>query len=170
VTRLRGVTTRATRAGQRAQPGWVGDGAPEPDSGQLPQQPEAGGAACSFRLTTRRAAHNTAIVHVNGEIDLLTAPELESEITAQLCSGGRTLVLDLREVSFLGCTGLRVLLTARDGAARSRTALSLVYQSPAVERPLALLGLTRLFHRSTDMSDIYPEQGPVSVETDRWQR
>jgi anti-sigma B factor antagonist len=117
------------------------------------QSPRHATLAQSFDITTRRLVISVVIIRVAGDIDLLTAPWLEAEIARQLRSGARLLMLDLRNVSFLGGRGVRTLLAGREAARRSNTTLCLVYEAATVGRPLSVLGLTNLFHTSTDLSD-----------------
>jgi anti-sigma B factor antagonist len=65
-----------------------------------------------FRVVVSEHAAGTVVVPV-GELDLGTAPELEAVLASQ--SG--PVVVDLRELSFIDLTGLRLLLEAD---ARSR--------------------------------------------------
>src|SRR5215208_108106 len=52
-----------------------------------------------------------AVVGVRGELDLATAPELETVLLERL-DAGDDVVLDLRELEFMDSSGLRVLVTA----------------------------------------------------------
>jgi anti-anti-sigma factor len=51
------------------------------------------------------------VVTVRGELDLATAPELETVLLERL-DAGQQVVLDLRELEFMDSSGLRVLVTA----------------------------------------------------------
>jgi anti-sigma B factor antagonist len=59
--------------------------------------------------TAERDGH--AVVAVRGELDLATAPELESTVFERL-DAGQTVVLDLRELDFMDSSGVRVLVAA----------------------------------------------------------
>jgi anti-anti-sigma factor len=52
-----------------------------------------------------------AVVTVRGELDLATAPELETVVLGRL-DAGQEVVLDLRDLQFMDSSGLRVLVTA----------------------------------------------------------
>ncbi len=60
-----------------------------------------------------------AVLSLGGELDLATAPELESALLGRLAAG-ETVTVDLRELQFMDSSGVRVLVaahtTARDGA------------------------------------------------------
>jgi anti-anti-sigma factor len=60
-----------------------------------------------FRVVMSDRAHGTLVVP-HGELDLATAPELEAVLAAQ--SGPVT--VDLRHLSFIDASGLRILLEA----------------------------------------------------------
>lgn len=81
------------------------------------------------------------VVHVDGEVDLSTAPLLDGALEAGLSSGRPTVVVDLRRVSFVDCTGIGLLIQARSRACREGTRLH-VLAGRAVARTAALLDLT----------------------------
>jgi anti-sigma B factor antagonist len=81
------------------------------------------------------------VVHADGEVDLSTAPLLDGALDAGLTSGRRTVVVDLRQVSFIDCTGIGLLTRARCRARRQGTRLH-IHAGRAVARTAALLDLT----------------------------
>lgn len=50
------------------------------------------------------------ILHVHGEIDMATCPQLRQEIVSQISAGNLRLVIDLVDVQFIDSTGLGVLI------------------------------------------------------------
>jgi anti-sigma B factor antagonist len=76
-------------------------------------------------------------VHVApaGDIDLLTAPQVENRVTELARAGFRRVVVDLRAVEFIDSTGLRLLLTLDEQSRADGWALSIV-QGPANVRRL----------------------------------
>jgi anti-sigma B factor antagonist len=80
-----------------------------------------------------------AIVAVMGELDLATAPELETVLMERLAAG-EGVVLDLRELEFMDSSGLRVLVTAHnEGGGR----FAIVRPAPGseVEKILEIAGV-----------------------------
>jgi anti-sigma B factor antagonist len=61
---------------------------------------------------TREDARHT--IALEGEMDLITAPELEDTVAALCLDGARELVLDLRQVVFMDSSGLRTVLASID--------------------------------------------------------
>jgi anti-anti-sigma factor len=85
----------------------------------------------------------TLLVQPQGEVDLLTAPQLSAALLG--CSEThRRLVCDLSEVTFMDSTGLRALIEARR---RDPERFLLGGTSPQVERLLELTGTDLLFKR-----------------------
>ncbi|WP_030398348.1 STAS domain-containing protein [Kitasatospora purpeofusca] len=82
------------------------------------------------------------VVRVGGEIDLAAAPRLRRRLTTVL-EARREVVLDLSEVTFMDCSGLGVLVRARNQADRSGKRLVLRGVGRPVARLLKLTGLSR---------------------------
>jgi anti-sigma B factor antagonist len=86
-------------------------------------------------------------VRMAGELDLSTSKELERELDGVFADGPRTsVVLDLRELSFLDSTGLRALWTARQHALSNGGRLVLDEPSDPVLRVLRMTRMDKVFH------------------------
>ena len=90
-------------------------------------------SAGDFEITTELLPSGSALVRVNGELDLATTPQLEDALSSSLARGA--LVVDLTLCTFLETTAIRILVrTARsvgDG-------MSLVASDPSILRVLEL--------------------------------
>jgi anti-anti-sigma factor len=84
------------------------------------------------------------VLSVAGEVDLLTAPELDKLITAQLEQRPEVLVVDLSDVSFLASAGMSVLIGGNQRAGE-RTRFRLVAVGNATLRPMELTGIANEF-------------------------
>ena len=85
-----------------------------------------------------------AIVRPVGELDMLTAPELRTQLAAQLEQCGH-LILDLSEVTFLSAAGLHVMVETHHRAGARGAALHLTgAHRRLIARPLAITGLHRV--------------------------
>jgi anti-sigma B factor antagonist len=73
----------------------------------------------------------TVAIAAVGEVDAATAARLSAAAHRQLDRVPSMLVLDLREVTFLGVAGLQVLLCVADRATVSGVPLQLVYRDPS---------------------------------------
>ena len=90
-------------------------------------------------------ARNEVVVVPAGELDLATADRVESEVAELRDAGFDTIVLDLRQVSFLDSSGLRILLTLRNTARRHAHRLVLVRGQERVQRVFELTATQGLF-------------------------
>jgi anti-sigma B factor antagonist len=106
-------------------------------------RPGAGG----LDVSVTSAGRGVAVVHVTGDVDMLTAPAFATGVRQQLGAADgavETLVLDLSGVTFLGSAGLAVLADAHNSASEHDVALRIVASSRMVLRPLQVTGLDGL--------------------------
>lgn len=98
-----------------------------------------------FSVIVQQLNPADVILHVAGEIDLLAEPSLHAHVSTLLASRPERLIIDLSQVSFMGATGLSVLIKSRGAAAQQGTALKLRSPSRSAARPLQITGLDRMF-------------------------
>ncbi|MFF7240554.1 STAS domain-containing protein [Streptomyces collinus] len=92
-----------------------------------------------------RAPGGATVVPLHGEIDVLTATALSERLDALTARPCPDLVLDLRPVAFIDCTGLGVLCRARNRALARRGRLRLVADSSSFLLVLRATGLSGVF-------------------------
>lgn len=104
-------------------------------------------------------------VALQGEIDLSTIAVVKSALTAGLDDTGEgTLVVDLRQVTFMDSTGLHALCALRDQATRQATRLVLIRGPRQVHRVFELTATDRLFEfvdDSTSIAAVLPTTAPA---------
>jgi anti-sigma B factor antagonist len=99
----------------------------------------------AFSIRTEQHG-DAAVVIPTGELDLASAPALESTLAHAFdVAGDGRVVLDLRELEFLDSSGLRALLTARRRAEDAGATFSLVAGHPGLERTLEIAGVRKVF-------------------------
>lgn len=76
-----------------------------------------------------------------GEIDLATVPELEARLRELRDSGFESILLDLRESTFLDSSGLRLILAWDADAQRDGFRFGVVAGPPAVQRVFDVTGV-----------------------------
>ncbi|GAA2253467.1 hypothetical protein GCM10010145_21550 [Streptomyces ruber] len=99
-------------------------------------------------LMTCYAEHRvggTAVVELHGEIDIHTAPEVRARLDAVTAGPHPDVVLDLRAMSFIDCTGLSVLCRARNRVLARRGRIRLVSDDDRFLRILRCVRLGRAF-------------------------
>ena len=89
---------------------------------------------------------DVVVVTVDGELDLVTAPDLNDALGT--VAGERALVVDLAGVEFIDSSGLSVLVNLNRNASRSGTDLAFVAATPRVQSTFAITGLATVlpFH------------------------
>jgi anti-anti-sigma factor len=106
-----------------------------------------------FSVIVHQPNPAVVVVHLAGEIDLLAEPSLQDHLSELLVTQPDCLIIDLSQVSFMGATGLSVLVRTRHVAAQQGTILKLCSPSRCVARVLELLGLDRLFEVLPEVTD-----------------
>lgn len=78
-----------------------------------------------------------------GELDLATVPELEEQVLAAIREGARSVVLDLRELTFMDSTGVRTIVAAHQVAEETGHDLRIVRppRDSAVSRVIEISGI-----------------------------
>lgn len=76
---------------------------------------------------------------LEGQLDTLTAPELESYIREEVGAEVKTLILDLQRLRFVSSAGLRVFAKTRRNLKAQGGALYFVQLSPQVEKVFQLV-------------------------------
>ncbi len=116
-----------------------------------PPVPRGGEADDQITLAVSAPAEKQALIEVGGEVDMVTSPQLRSSVLDQFAAGTELVVLDLDEVTFLGTSGLAVLIEVREAAHSAGRELRIVCTARRVLRPLTIAGLIPLFdiHETT---------------------
>jgi anti-sigma B factor antagonist len=89
----------------------------------------------------RRLEGGVAVVVPEGDIDLRTAEAVRTELQAAQAEA-RRVVLDLRQVTFMDSSGIRLLVEAQHAADRDSFSFAVVPGPRPVQRLLELAGLT----------------------------
>jgi anti-sigma B factor antagonist len=115
-------------------------------------------APTPFGCTWKQSGSGVAWVHVAGELDLLTAPQLRQTLReAQLYA--HMVVLDLRDLAFMDCSGVHVILTAAADARRVGGRLALARGHAHID---GLLAITRVYEE-VEIFDLDPSEAPAQM-------
>lgn len=93
-----------------------------------------------LRIELRRE-QDLAILELDGELDLASAPLFQTEIDSKEVVAAAKLLIDLRQLSFIDSTGLRVLFSAQSQARQRGQQFAVTRGSEQVQR---LLTITRM--------------------------
>ncbi len=121
---------------------------------ETPPLPRGGEADDQITLSVTTPAEKQSLVAVGGEVDMVTSPQLRATVLDQFAAGVELVVLSLDGVTFLGTSGLAVLIEVREAAHAAGVELRLACTARRVLRPLTIAGLVPLFdiHDTTDQA------------------
>ncbi|MFJ1749885.1 STAS domain-containing protein [Streptomyces sp. NPDC088116] len=97
------------------------------------------------------------VLHITGELDLMTSPEVRQRVHDAVADGRHEVVLDLSQVFFCDSSGVGVLIASRRLMHSCRGRLRLILPARGAEdgshvnRVLAALGVRRLFEVFPDV-------------------
>jgi anti-sigma B factor antagonist len=97
-----------------------------------------------IKVETRKSGE-WAVVDVEGEVDVFTAPKLREQIIALLTGGSNRMVVNLEKVGFMDSTGLGVLVGGLKRVKEKEGTLALAGAHGTVLRVLNVTGLNSVF-------------------------
>jgi anti-sigma B factor antagonist len=92
-------------------------------------------------ITVRREA-DRVVVDLDGELDMASAPLLQSALDGAEIEPDTMVVLDLQSLQFIDSTGLRAILSLRDQCRERAQQFAVTRGSPQVQRLLDITGVS----------------------------
>ena len=99
------------------------------------------------------AGGGVPVVHLQGEIDLHTCPDLRTALGSLMDRGYYRLVLDLADVPYLDSAALGVLVDAVRRARENNGGIYLVKVATFVQRAFEITRLIKIFELHTGIAD-----------------
>jgi anti-sigma B factor antagonist len=99
----------------------------------------------NFDIKTEQLGEDTHVISLAGEVDLYTAPEFKQQLLDVISQGGKNVIVDFSNTTFIDSTTLGVLV---GGVKRLRTndgQLSLVCSDRNITKIFEITGLDRVF-------------------------
>jgi anti-sigma B factor antagonist len=99
----------------------------------------------NFDIKTEQLRDDAYVISLAGEVDLYTAPEFKQQLLDVIAKGGKQIVVDFSDTTFIDSTTLGVLV---GGVKRLRTnegQLSLVCGDRNITKIFEITGLDRVF-------------------------
>jgi anti-sigma B factor antagonist len=112
----------------------------------------------NFDVKTDKIEDGTYVISLAGEVDLYTAPEFKQQLLDVIAEGGKDVVVDFSDTTFIDSTTLGVLV---GGVKRLRVQdgrLSLVCSDRNITKIFEITGLDRVF-------TIYPTRDEALAKT-----
>jgi anti-sigma B factor antagonist len=116
----------------------------------------------NFDVKTDKVDDGTYVISLAGEVDLYTAPEFKQQLLNVIAEGGKDVVVDFTNTTFIDSTTLGVLvggvkrLRAEDGR------LSLVCSDRNITKIFEITGLDRVFTIYTTRDEALAKTGASS--------
>ena len=99
----------------------------------------------NFDIKTEQLSSESYVISLSGEVDLYTAPEFKQQLLEVIGQGGKEVVVDFTNTTFIDSTTLGVLV---GGVKRLRTndgRLSLVCSDRNITKIFEITGLDKVF-------------------------
>jgi anti-sigma B factor antagonist len=99
----------------------------------------------NFDIKTEQLSDDSYVISLSGEVDLYTAPEFKQQLLEVIGQGGKQVIVDFTNTTFIDSTTLGVLV---GGVKRLRTnegQLSLVCSDRNITKIFEITGLDRVF-------------------------
>jgi anti-anti-sigma factor len=106
---------------------------------------------------------DVVVISVAGELDMATAPQLQTHITELLEQGHKRIVFDLADVSFCDSTGLSVFVRAANGCDETDGGVRLAAPQRGVLRILEVSGLVEVLPTYTTVDEAIAADAPAGA-------
>ena len=99
----------------------------------------------NFDIKTEELENDTYVIALSGEVDLYTAPEFKQQLLEVIGKGGKEVVVDLTETTFIDSTTLGVLVGGVKRLRPDGCQPSLVCSDRNITKIFEITGLDRVF-------------------------
>ena len=103
------------------------------------------GGPANFEVKTDKVDDSTYVISLAGQVDLYTAPEFKQQLLDVIGEGGKDVVVDFSDTTFIDSTTLGVLLGALKRFRPTGGELVLVCSDPNIRRIFEITLLDRVF-------------------------
>ncbi|MFI7008627.1 anti-sigma factor antagonist [Streptomyces sp. NPDC050145] len=101
--------------------------------------------ACPHAQVSRDVRDGLTVVRIRGEVDIATAPEIQARLDEATRATVPRVLIDLTDVEFMDCSGLRLLVRAERRVRERSGELRLLFHQPAIHKLLRAGGLAARF-------------------------
>jgi anti-sigma B factor antagonist len=112
----------------------------------------------NFDVKTDKVDGDTYVISLTGEVDLYTAPEFKQQLLDVIAEGGKDVVVDFSDTTFIDSTTLGVLVGGVKRLRAEEGRLSLVCSDRNITKIFEITGLDRVF-------TIYPTRDEALAKT-----
>jgi anti-sigma B factor antagonist len=99
----------------------------------------------NFDVTTEQLSDERYVISLTGEVDLYTAPEFKQQLLDVIAQGGKDVIVDFTNTTFIDSTTLGVLVGGVKRLRQVDGQLSLVCSDRNITKIFEITGLDRVF-------------------------
>ena len=99
----------------------------------------------NFDIKTEELANDAYVIALTGEVDLYTAPEFKQQLLEVIGQGGKDVIVDFTNTTFIDSTTLGVLVGGVKRLRPNGGRLSLVCNDRNITKIFEITGLDRVF-------------------------
>ena len=99
----------------------------------------------NFDINTEQVGDDAFVIALAGEVDLYTAPEFKQQLLDVIAQGGKEVVVDFTNTTFIDSTTLGVLVGGVKRLRSNDGQLSLVCSDRNITKIFEITGLDRVF-------------------------
>jgi anti-sigma B factor antagonist len=99
----------------------------------------------NFDIKTEQLGDSAYVIALAGEVDLYTAPEFKQQLLEVIGQGGRDVIVDFSDTTFIDSTTLGVLVGGVKRLRSNDGQLSLVCSDRNITKIFEITGLDRVF-------------------------
>jgi anti-sigma B factor antagonist len=103
------------------------------------------GVGVDFEVSVDERAEDYSMISVRGEVDLHTAPKVQSAIERAAEGGSSAVVVDMSGIEFMDSTALSTFMRVKDALEKRDVSLRLATPSRAVDRIFDVTGFRDYF-------------------------
>jgi anti-sigma B factor antagonist len=99
----------------------------------------------NFDIKTEQLGDDAYVISLAGEVDLYTAPEFKQQLLEVIGQGGKDVIVDFSDTTFIDSTTLGVLVGGVKRLRANEGQLSLVCSDRNITKIFEITGLDRVF-------------------------
>ena len=99
----------------------------------------------NFDVKTEKLSDGQYVISLAGEVDLYTAPEFKQQLLEVISQGGRNVIVDFTDTTFIDSTTLGVLVGGVKRLRSNDGQLALVCSDRNITKIFEITGLDRVF-------------------------
>ena len=99
----------------------------------------------NFDINTEQLGDSSYVISLTGEVDLYTAPEFKQQLLDVISQGGKNVIVDFSNTTFIDSTTLGVLVGGVKRLRPTGGSLALVCTDDNITKIFEITGLDRVF-------------------------